>query len=71
MDLLELERRAVDEIQPQLTCLMDALNRLPDTPKDFEPNRLVLGWLGTTLGLETYVAVIDVSNSPFLLSSLF
>ena len=46
MDVLNLERRAVDEIQPQLLCLVDALNRLPDTPKDFEPNRLVLSWLG-------------------------
>ena len=46
MDVLELERRAVDEIQPQLTCLVDALNRLPDTPKDFEPNRLIFSWLG-------------------------
>jgi hypothetical protein len=46
MDVLELERRAVDEIQPQLSCLMDALNRLPDTPKDFEPNRVLLCWLG-------------------------
>jgi ESCRT-I complex subunit VPS28 len=45
MDAVKLESRFVDELQPLLSDLMDSLNRLPDTPKDFEPNRKVKIWL--------------------------
>lgn len=45
MDAVKLEQRAVDELQPLLSDLMDALTRLPETPNDFEPNRKVQKWL--------------------------
>lgn len=45
MDAVKLEQRAVDELQPLLSDLMDSLTRLPDTPNDFEPNRKVRKWL--------------------------
>jgi ESCRT-I complex subunit VPS28 len=45
MDAVKLEQRAVDELQPLLSDLMDSLTRLPETPNDFEPNRKVKKWL--------------------------
>mmetsp|Transcript_7640 Transcript_7640/g.15375 ORF Transcript_7640/g.15375 Transcript_7640/m.15375 type:complete len:165 (+) Transcript_7640:103-597(+) len=45
MDAVKLEQRAVDELQPLVSDLMDALTRLPETPNDFEPNRKVSKWL--------------------------
>lgn len=45
MDAVKLEQRAVDELQPLLSDLMDSLTRLPETPNDFEPNRKVRKWL--------------------------
>jgi ESCRT-I complex subunit VPS28 len=45
MDAVKLEQRAVDELHPLLSELMDALTRLPETPNEFEPNRIVLKWL--------------------------
>ena len=45
MDAVKLEQRAVDELQPLLSDLMDALTRLPDIPDDFEPNHRVSRWL--------------------------
>jgi ESCRT-I complex subunit VPS28 len=45
MDAVKLEQRAVDELQPLLSDLMDVMTRLPETPDDFEPNRKVRKWL--------------------------
>lgn len=45
MDSVKLEQRAVDELQPLLSDLMDSLTRLPETPNDFDSNRLVQKWL--------------------------
>lgn len=45
MDAVKLEQRAVDELQPLLSDLMDSLTRLPETPNDFEPNRKIQKWL--------------------------
>lgn len=45
MDSVKLEQRAVDELQPLLSDLMDSLLRLPETPNDFEPNRKIEKWL--------------------------
>jgi ESCRT-I complex subunit VPS28 len=45
MDAIKLEQRAVDELQPLLSDLMDVLTRLPETPNEFEPNRKVQKWL--------------------------
>ena len=45
MDAVRLDQRAVDELQPLLSDLMDVLVRLPETPNDFEPNRKVQKWL--------------------------
>eukprot|EP00565_Helicotheca_tamesis_P004249 CAMPEP_0185741158 /NCGR_PEP_ID=MMETSP1171-20130828/38805_1 /TAXON_ID=374046 /ORGANISM="Helicotheca tamensis, Strain CCMP826" /LENGTH=213 /DNA_ID=CAMNT_0028413111 /DNA_START=643 /DNA_END=1284 /DNA_ORIENTATION=- len=45
MDAVKLEQWAVDELQPLLSDLMDALTQLPETPNDFEANRKVQTWL--------------------------
>lgn len=45
MDAVKLEQRAVDELQPLLSDLMNALIQLPDTPNDFGPNYKVQKWL--------------------------
>ena len=45
MDAVKLEQRAVDELQPLLSDLMNALIQLPDTPNDFGPNHKVQRWL--------------------------
>lgn len=45
MDAVKLEQRAVDDLQPFLGDLMDALMRLPETPNDFEPYNKVKAWL--------------------------
>lgn len=45
MDAVKLDQRAVDELQPLLSDLMDSLTKLPDTPNDFDPNRKVEEWL--------------------------
>mmetsp|Transcript_17750 Transcript_17750/g.25053 ORF Transcript_17750/g.25053 Transcript_17750/m.25053 type:complete len:225 (-) Transcript_17750:526-1200(-) len=45
MDAVRLEQKAVDELQPLLSELMDALTRFPDTPGDFEPMKTIEGWL--------------------------
>lgn len=45
MDAVKLEQRAVDELQPLLSDLMEALTRLPETPNDFDPNRKIAEWL--------------------------
>ena len=45
MDSVSLDQRAVDELQPLLSDLNDALFRLPDTPENFEPNLKVNSWL--------------------------
>eukprot|EP00804_Cyclotella_cryptica_P022628 CCRYP_009497-RA/>CCRYP_009497-RA protein AED:0.45 eAED:0.45 QI:578/0.5/0.66/1/1/1/3/0/214 len=45
MDAVKLDQRAVDELQPLLSDLMNALIQLPDTPNDFGPNYKVKKWL--------------------------
>mmetsp|Transcript_349 Transcript_349/g.799 ORF Transcript_349/g.799 Transcript_349/m.799 type:complete len:224 (+) Transcript_349:102-773(+) len=45
MDAVKLDQRAVDELQPLLSDLMNALVQLPDTPNDFGPNHKVQKWL--------------------------
>lgn len=45
MDAVKLDQRAVDELQPLLSDLMNALIQLPDTPNDFGPNHKVQKWL--------------------------
>jgi len=45
MDAVKLEQKAVDELQPLLSELMDGLTRLPETPIDFKPNRIIQQWL--------------------------
>ena len=69
MDALKLETRAVDELQPFLSDLMNALTRFPDTPNDFEPNRIVQQWL-QKLNLMRAVDDIDEADSRQLLMDL-
>ena len=45
MDAVKLEQRAVDELQPLLSDLLNALVQLPDTPNGFSPNDKVKKWL--------------------------
>lgn len=45
MDAVKLEVRAVDELQPLLVDLMDALTRVPETPNNFQPNITIQQWL--------------------------
>jgi len=59
MDAVKLEQRAVDELQPLLSDLMDTLTRVPDTPNEFEPNRKVQKWLET---LNQMRAVDEISD---------
>jgi len=45
MDALKLDQRAVDELQPLLSDLMDALTRVPGIPGGFEPVSMLKRWL--------------------------
>ena len=45
MDVVKLETRFMDEIEPYLRDLMNSLAQLPDVPDDFEPIRKVKHWL--------------------------
>lgn len=69
MDALKLETTAVDELQPLLSDLMNALTRLPDIPNEFEPNRIVQSWL-QKLNLMRAVDEIDESDSRQLYMDL-
>ena len=59
MDAVKLEQRAVDELQPLLSDLMESLTKLPETPNDFEPNRKVQKWLKK---LNTMRAVDEIDD---------
>jgi len=59
MDAVKLEQRAVDELQPLLSDLMDVLTRVPDTPNDFDPNFKVQKWLRK---LNTMRAVDEITD---------
>lgn len=45
MDALKLEQRAVDEIQPLIADLMNALNKINGLPADFEGLKKLRVWL--------------------------
>lgn len=45
MDAVKLDQRAADELGPLLSDLMESLNHVPDTPKDFEPHVRVRKWV--------------------------
>ena len=45
MDALKLEQRAVDEVQPLITDLMNALTKIRGLPADFEGLRKLRLWL--------------------------
>jgi ESCRT-I complex subunit VPS28 len=59
MDAVKLDQRAVDELQPLLSDLLDVLTRVPETPNDFEPNRKVQNWLEKLNGMR---AVDEISD---------
>lgn len=59
MDAVKLDQRAVDELQPLLSDLMDVLTSLPETPNEFEPNRKVEKWLQK---LNTMRAVDEITD---------
>jgi ESCRT-I complex subunit VPS28 len=69
MDAVKLELRAVDELQPLLSDLMDSLTRLPETPNEFEPNRKVKKWLQKLNALRA-VDEIDEEDSRQLYHDL-
>lgn len=47
MDKLRLEIRAMDELHPELSDLVDTMNRLSILPADFEGKQKVTEWLAT------------------------
>jgi ESCRT-I complex subunit VPS28 len=69
MDALKLETKAVDELQPLLSDLMNSLVRLPETPNDFEPNRILQSWL-QKLNVMRAVDEIDEADSRQLFMDL-
>lgn len=69
MDALKLNTTAVDELQPLLSDLMNKLTRLPETPNDFEPNRIVQQWL-QKLNLMRAIDDIDEADSRQLFMDL-
>jgi ESCRT-I complex subunit VPS28 len=69
MDAVKLEQRAVDELQPLLSDLLDALTRVPDTPNDFEPNHRIQKWLQKLNGMRA-VDEIDEDDSRQLYHDL-
>ena len=62
MDAVRLDQRAVDELQPLLSDLMNALVQIPDTPNDFAPNDRVKRWL-ERLNAMRAVDVIDEEDA--------
>jgi len=62
LDALKLEVKAVDELQPLLSDLMNKLARLKDTPNDFEPNRVIQQWL-QKLNLMRAIDEIDEADA--------
>lgn len=66
---LKLETKAVDELQPLLSDLMNSLVRLPETPNDFEPNRILQSWL-QKLNVMRAVDEIDEADSRQLFMDL-
>jgi ESCRT-I complex subunit VPS28 len=69
MDAVKLEQRAVDELQPLLSDLMDSLTRLPNTPTDFEPILKLKQWLQKLNALRA-VDEIDEEDSRQLYHDL-
>ena len=59
MDAVKLEQKAVDELQPLLSDLMDSLTRLPETPNNFEPNRKVQQWLQKLNAMRAFDEIDD------------
>jgi ESCRT-I complex subunit VPS28 len=54
MDNVKLDRLDVDELQPLLSELMNALVQLPDTPNDWAPNHKVKKWLVQLNSMRAY-----------------
>lgn len=55
MDNVKLERLDVDELQPLLSELLNALVQLPDTPNDnWAPNQKVKEWLAKLNSMRAY-----------------
>jgi ESCRT-I complex subunit VPS28 len=59
MDAIKLDQRAVDEIQPLLQDLMEALTRVPALPATFEGTGKMKAWLVT---LNKMRAVDEISD---------
>ena len=62
IDALQLDNRSVDDLQPLLADLMNNLTRVPETPNDFEPNRIVQQWL-QKLNLMRAIEEIDEADA--------
>ncbi|CAJ0873022.1 21395_t:CDS:2 [Entrophospora sp. SA101] len=71
MDVLKLRIRAVDEIHPLLSNLMQSLNKMTSLPPEFEGKAKIRNWLITLNGMkakynyETLYSCILVSRSWF------
>tara|TARA_B110000971_G_scaffold215512_1_gene249135 strand:- start:229 stop:858 length:630 start_codon:yes stop_codon:yes gene_type:complete len=59
-DALALDQRAVDEVQPLLSDLMDSLTRVPGLPANFGPTEKLRAWL---LDLHAMRASDEISDN--------
>jgi ESCRT-I complex subunit VPS28 len=59
MDALKLELRSVDELQPRVADVLEALNRVAGLPKDFEGARKLEAWLRKLNGMRAVEEIND------------
>ncbi|CAJ0758321.1 19314_t:CDS:2 [Entrophospora sp. SA101] len=69
MDVLKLRIRAVDEIHPLLSNLMQSLNKMTSLPPEFEGKAKIRNWLITLNGMKAS-AEIDEEQARQLLFDL-
>lgn len=50
-DTVAMDMRSVDQLQPQVSKLLEALNKLPKLPADYPAKTKMRGWLQTMDGM--------------------
>ena len=59
MDSLKLNMRAVDELHPTLSELMDSINKVPNLPQQHESKVKTLAWLTTLHQMKAHEELTD------------
>ncbi len=59
MDSLKLNMRAIDELHPTLSILVDSLQRVPGLPQDHEAKVKTLQWLTALHGMKAHEELSD------------